>query len=120
MIRLEDLGAPTTIHLASPRHVYDSMNGRYLGWSETIPLPSEGRGFELYCLAEERLASPVLDVPKTARRGEQLTVRAQLSGARGHLVRLDAYDPDGTWLRYYRRFESADEGNATELQVDLR
>ena len=112
VIRLEDLGAPTAIRLASPRHVYDSMNGRYLGWSEAIQLPSEGRGFELYCLADERLPSTVLDVLTTARRGERLTVRAQLPGARRRLVRLDAYDPDGTWLRYYRRFESTDGDTA--------
>ena len=116
VIRLPDLSVPTAIRLASPRHVYDSMNPKYLGLTDLIQLPSEGRGFEIYCLADRELADPVVRVPATALKGEHLAVEAELPAGRDRLVRMDVYDPDGTWVRYYRRFETTD-GDAAVFSV---
>ena len=116
VIRRGDPGAPASIRLAAPQHVYDTLSGRYLGPGQEIRLASEGRGFELYCLAEDRLPGVALEVPGAALRGERLGVEARLPGGRDRLVRMDVYDPEGEWCPYYRRFARV-TGDSAEFTV---
>ena len=118
VIRRGDLSVPASIRLNASRHLYDTMSGRYIGRGREIQLASEGRGFELYCLAVDRLPGIALDVPGTALRGEMLGIEARLPGGRDRLVRMDVYDPAGEWRPYYRRFASM-AGDSAGFTVPL-
>ena len=116
VIRRGDPGAPASIRLNASRHVYDTLSGGYIGPVREIRLAPGGRGFELYCLAEDRLPGIALDIPGGASRGESLEIEARLPGGRDRLVRMDLYDPDGKWPRHYRRFARV-AGDRAEFAV---
>ncbi len=59
---------PLSIKLASTAHVYDAMRAKSLGRRDTIIVPEDSRGYELFCLANVELAAPALQCPPKARR----------------------------------------------------
>lgn len=100
----KDEKAASSIHLTEPAWVYDCLNRKSLGKTDSITLPQQSNGFELYTLASSELKAPTLKTPATAQRGQPAKLTLDLPNGTGRVVRLDAYRPDGAWVRVYRRF----------------
>ena len=95
---------PVVLALGRPAWVFDVLAGKALGRTGTVAVAVKDPPFGLYALLPDKPAPPKLTVPGMARAGDVVPVTVALPSAAGRLVRLDVHQPDGTWVRVYRRF----------------
>ena len=110
--------------LPAARHVYDLLDGRYLGRIDRfdfLSVPGRGR---LYAALPYQVKAIDLSLPGRAQAGEvlslTLSLRKEGTGRALHVYHLEVAGPDGKILPYYTRNLSAPDGMAEcKLQFPL-
>ncbi|MBC7287408.1 MAG: hypothetical protein H5T86_05050, partial [Armatimonadetes bacterium] len=91
-----------------PRHLYDTLERKYLGYAQRAELkltPSHGK---IICALPDRLSAIEVLAPRAAVCGQRLAVQVRLRGGGDrHLLRVYAFDPAGR-QRYARTVVAAD------------
>lgn len=87
---------PATVAFDRTAHIYDVLDGVYLGHTDRVELTLVNNTVRLYALLPYKVGTLSLDAPADWRAGRTLSATAQLAGAEAdHLMRLEVIDPTG-------------------------
>lgn len=113
------IGKPETrakIKLNHHYYAYNTLNTKPIGrTSHILHKPEEGL-FGLYCLLDKKASAPQIKINRSPLRGELLDLT--VSAAKGRLIRVETFRPDGQWLRTMRRFVKLDD-TPTRLTIPV-
>ncbi|MBI2302779.1 MAG: beta-galactosidase [Armatimonadetes bacterium] len=106
----------TTLHLATPSALWDTLAGKPLGLRAEVPLPKAGPAVRVFAVlpsAEQRLS---VVAPATVARGAALrltlSLTARQGGTDGRILRVALLRPDGTEATPYRSYPTVRGGKA--------
>ncbi|MCK5803842.1 MAG: beta-galactosidase trimerization domain-containing protein, partial [Lentisphaeria bacterium] len=103
-------------------HVYDSREGRYLGFVDSAQTELGPGRAKVFALLPYRVKAVALRCPQRIRAGEVLEVTAEVIPERGkagqHVLHLDVFGPNGRALSHYAKNVDALDGRAV-LRVPL-
>lgn len=93
------------LHVDHSVHLYDIRNKKYLGAGKMHPIKLRTSVPELFALTKSKIENFYLQVPSSVKRGEVVSinfnvVEEEISNLKS-VVRIDVYDPDGTYIQYY-------------------
>ena len=102
-----DTPQAVTIRWQKPGHVYEILSESYLGETDIVRTELAPHVLKFYAHLPYRIGELKVGVPGEVRAGDRLGVTLELDippGAKGrHVVGVDIYRPDGTWVHYLRR-----------------
>jgi len=104
--RLKDLtvlvafgNGPLKLNTPTPKHIYDARTHTYLGHGQTLSFNQE-RSPAALVLADEKMPTVTLTVPKNVKRGTPVTVELR-AGAANTVVHVSCSGPDGKPQPWY-------------------
>jgi len=107
----------TTATLDGKYHVYDIRRGKYLGYTDTIPMEVGPGRAEFYSLLPYEVQGLEIRAPGRVRQGEVLDWSAQLKikgdKAGLHIFRITLKSPSGKEIGYYADNVKAEQGRAS-------
>jgi hypothetical protein len=118
-IQFDTPDQPATVTFDRDRHLYDVLEGRYLGQGRTLDLTLVNNTARVLALLPYRVSALSLDGPAEAGTGQSVTLQAALkadAACGDHLLRLEVLDPTGRVRREYAADVRA-PGGAAEFSV---
>jgi len=107
----------TTATLDGKYHVYDIRRGKYLGYTDTIPMEVGPGRAEFYSLLPYEVQGLEIRAPGRVRQGKVLEWSAQLKikgdKAGLHIFRITLKSPSGKEIGYYADNVKAEQGQAS-------
>jgi len=110
--------------LEQKKHIYDLLNGKYIGETDCFRFTAvPGRG-TLYSALPYKVEKISLTVPSQVKPGELINIKADLEktgkGQGMHVYHLELFCPDGKELREYRKnYRAANGAFSTQIQLPL-
>jgi hypothetical protein len=125
MAVVEQIGQRTsevTLQLDAERHVYDVLEGKYLGFMRDIPRTVQPSIPHLLAALPYRVKGVSVEVDSSVKQGEKLSfsTKIETDGAPAglHVIRVELTDPDGEVVNEYTQKLRVDGGAGTGT-VDL-
>ena len=100
-----DKACSMTVELPAERHVYAAREGTYFGCVRSFRDRFDPAVCRIYSLLPYRVTELAAKAVGRARPGKTTTVKLGLKAEGGtpglHILRVDVYDPKGSWCSYY-------------------
>ena len=117
------IGKQTNVQLTEPRHVYESLEGRYLGKVENFSTDFSKRREKIFACLKYQATGLKLENIKPSKQGNDINFGAHLKVEGGaatgrHVFRVDVIKPDGMPQEILGYNQEAPKGQATiELPI---